>query len=129
MNDIDLYTEWLLKFKSENKISFTKLGETIKYSDVGISKAIKNKTLTTNQIIVIAEKFGVTEELKEFINSDSRLNLPNEIISKFENISDDELSLYILKNKSRILNNEVIKVWIEKLAIEKAKEFLKNEIK
>ncbi|CAL2093204.1 protein of unknown function [Tenacibaculum sp. 190524A02b] len=129
MVNIDLYIEWLLKFKSENKISYTRLGEAIKYSDVGISKAIKNKTISINQVLIISEKFNAQKDLEKYVSENKNFQLPIEVNNKFDNITDDELSLYILKNKDRILNNEVIKIWIEKLAIEKAKEFLKREIK
>lgn len=127
MDDIDLYNNWLKKIKNENKISYSKLGDIIGYSDVGISKAIKNKTLSINQILLIAEKLEVKAELKSYIDQ-NKFNLPISTIDKFNEITDDELSLYFLKNKERFLSNEVIKLWIDTLAIEKAKEILKNEI-
>ncbi len=128
MSDINTYTEWLEKFKYENKISYSKLGNAISYSDVGINKAIKNKTLSIKQIRVIAEKFGVNKDLESYI-ANAKFELPSNILDKFNDISDDELSLYFLRNKERFLENEVIKLWINTLAIEKAKKILKDEIK
>lgn len=60
-------------------------------------------------------------------NSSVLLDKATEI--KFETISDDELSLYFLKNKDRLLKNEVIQFLIEKEATLKAKEILKEQIR
>ncbi|MBE7653263.1 hypothetical protein [Tenacibaculum finnmarkense] len=57
------------------------------------------------------------------------LELPELTEIKFENISDDELSLYIIKNKDRLLTNKVLKVFIEKRATEIAINILKSDIK
>ncbi|WCC44176.1 hypothetical protein PJW08_10325 [Tenacibaculum finnmarkense] len=57
------------------------------------------------------------------------LELPELTEIKFENISDDELSLYIIKNKDRLLTNKALKVFIEKRATEIAINILKSDIK
>lgn len=82
----------------------------------------------------IAVKFNLT--IDDIVNTDLSLvenleksKVPDSTLEKFENISDDELNLYILKNKKRILSNEVISLYIDKIATEKALKILANDIK
>ncbi len=128
MKELTLYIEWLDRFKNENKISFSKLGETIKYSDVGISKAIKNKTLTVNQVLLIAEKFNVSKELEKFV-LEKENKLDNIVFKDYNKMSEDELSLFLLKNQDRILNNEAMKLIIYKKAVSIAKDLIVDDIK
>ncbi|WP_028889401.1 hypothetical protein [Tenacibaculum ovolyticum] len=58
----------------------------------------------------------------------NNVNLPESSEIKFENISDDELSLYIINNKERLLKNEALSIFIEKRATEIAIKMLKSDI-
>ncbi|PKH52441.1 hypothetical protein CXF68_17850 [Tenacibaculum sp. Bg11-29] len=58
----------------------------------------------------------------------NNINLPESSEIKFENISDDELSLYIINNKERLLKNKALSVFIEKRATEIAIKMLKSDI-
>jgi len=128
MVNINTYINWLKKYKVDNKISYSLIGDYIGYSDVGISKALKNGTLSINQVLLIAEKLNAEKNLKEYLEA-HKLEIPLNVLSKFEDISEDEMSLYFIKNKDKFLQNEVVKLWIDELAIEKAKELLREEIK
>ena len=59
---------WLKQAKAKHKISYKKLGSFINYSDVGLSKALENTTLSLDQIKIIAEKLDSIENLNDFIS-------------------------------------------------------------
>ncbi|EDP94188.1 hypothetical protein KAOT1_02296 [Kordia algicida OT-1] len=55
--------------------------------------------------------------------------ITNEVDDVFSRISDDEFAIYFAKHKDRLLNNEIIKVIIEKAASELYINKLKEDIK
>lgn len=121
------FYEKLKKYKELNSLTYSDLGKIISVSGDTFRMAFTRKTISDirkEKLLSIIEN-EQNEQKEKKINP----NLPESSIRKFENISDDELSLYILRNKDRILKNEVIAFYIEKLAFEKAKEILKKEIK
>lgn len=128
MTELTFYIDWLKKLKAEKKLSYTKLGEIIKYTDVGISKAIKNNTLSIDHVFIIAKEFGEEENLQKHIE-----NQTNSLVSKkkfdFKDLTEDELSLNLLEHQDRVLNNEVMKILIDRIAMSKYKDYLIKDIK
>lgn len=55
--------------------------------------------------------------------------IPNSVDAKFSDITDDEVALYFAKHKERLLQNEIIKVIIDKSASEMYIQKLKQDIK
>lgn len=62
--------------------------------------------------------------------TDENNTKPKTLEDKFFNISDDEFALYFAKHKERLVENEIIKIVIDKAAselyIEKLKEDIRN---
>lgn len=54
---------------------------------------------------------------------------PKTLDEKFSNISDDEFALYFAKHKDRLVENEIIKIVIDKVASELYIEKLKDDIR
>ncbi|MEQ3501120.1 helix-turn-helix transcriptional regulator [Tenacibaculum sp. SSH1-16] len=124
--------KYLVEREKETKDAFGRMFDLNRGS---VSSYIEGKSKPKIETLQkIAVKFNVT--IDDLVNRDlSKIDkldevlLPNDIIKKFDEISDDELTLYITKNKKRILENEIISLYIDKLATEKALKILANEIK
>ncbi|WP_271407162.1 helix-turn-helix domain-containing protein [Tenacibaculum soleae] len=128
---ISLNINYLVKKEKETKDSF---GRSLGLNRGAIGSYIDNKTKPKIETLrKIALKFNLT--IDDLVNTDlsitdnlEKSNIPETTLEKFENISDDELNLYILKNKKRILQNEIISLYIDKVATEKALKILANDI-
>ncbi len=55
--------------------------------------------------------------------------IPKSVDDKFANITEDEFALYFTKHKERLLENEIIKVVIDKAASDMYIRKLKDDIK
>ncbi len=60
---------------------------------------------------------------------DTQEIIPKTIDDKFANITEDEFALYFAKHKKRLLQNEIIKVVIDKVASDLYIKKLKDDIK
>lgn len=65
-NVLDNLHDIIEEERVSKRLSYVKLGEVIGYSDVGIKKAIVNKTLKLAHIEKIANHFGFFDRLEKF---------------------------------------------------------------
>ncbi len=68
--------------------------------------------------------------LKSILNTPiESIGIPDTIEDKFINITDDELSIYFIKHKDRLLKNELISTFIKKEATKVAKNYYLKDLK
>jgi len=124
--------DWLNKVKATNKLSYTYLGGFIKYSDVGMSKALKNNTLSLIQIDII--KKGLLNDGKIDANNS---NISNKYEVVAENIyleengkfrfSVPEISRFIMYNEEAFFKDKAFKLWFNDHINQAMKKFLEEQ--
>ncbi len=115
-----------------HKLSYTYLGAFIKYSDVGMSKALKNNTLSLIQISVI----------KNGLLRDGKIESNNSNISKLNEINIDtiyleeegkckfsisEISRFIIYNEEAFFDDKGFKLWFNDHINKGIKQFLEEQ--
>ncbi|WP_299116855.1 hypothetical protein [uncultured Winogradskyella sp.] len=74
MVNTDKIYQWLRELKASERLSFGKLGSFIDYSDVGFSKAMRNETLSYEQVKIIAKKVNKLKEFEDFVSNYSNFD-------------------------------------------------------
>ena len=87
------------------RLSYVKLGEVIGYSDVGIKKAIVNKTLKLAHIEKIANHFGFFDRLEKFGIESNDNNLVKEASEGYNKIDIAKLSKLTRDNWEELLKD------------------------
>lgn len=85
--------EWLRRLKLIHRISYDAIGQAIGYSGVGTSKAIKNETLSFDQIKEIAEKTGYKEDFDKHFQTGT-----NKVISSEELRFEDLIAKRVIED-------------------------------
>lgn len=87
---------WLRDVKAKYRYSFGYLGELIGYSDVGFSKALKNETLSQEQVKLIAEKLDLLDDFQSHLGNTKSL-VSGISIEDLSKIDDESLEYEVLK--------------------------------
>lgn len=112
---------WLKTKKAENKISYGSIGKIINYTDVGVSKAISNETLSFEQLKHIAGELGFENEFNSKFKSNNQLT-----DTGYNHL--DQLALEVTRNETELLKIPMFANIIEKhVAKHVAKIFSSNE--
>lgn len=122
MNKNQLAHLWLKKYKAENKVSYSKIGGYINYSDVGVSKALRNETLSLDQIIVISEELGQKDNLFQYFSNNSN----SRSIDSLDDFESEEIIDYIISRREKFRNSSKIDVVVALFSnFEQQREFNK----
>lgn len=116
--------EWVNGVKASTRISYGNLGDLIGYSDAGISKALRNHSLSLSQIKLIAEKLDSINEFNAYIS-----NLPNDVVydNHEEYVAEKRLGVYLMQNHDRLMEDDVTyKMFIDKLTSDRAMELVRD---
>lgn len=99
----------LNELRLNDRISYEKLAKCIDYSGVGVSKALKNGTLSVGQINIIISEF---EWHKHFQSNtiDKKSIDSQELLAQ---ISPDEICIYIFENRHIFQNNRVYQMLLD----------------
>lgn len=97
MENIELLHDIVASQRKSYKISYKKLGAAISYSDVGIKKALDNKTLSKLQLETIIKKFGFKEK-----SSNQLVNEPQTTYQEDLAEYNKELSNYKVKTMDEL---------------------------
>lgn len=108
MENIELLHDLVSSKRERYKISYKKMGEAISYSDVGMKKALVNKTLSIQQLETIIKTF------------DFKIDSSNKFVSEPQTTYQEDLAEY---NKE--LSNYKVKTMDELRDV--AYKFLANE--
>ncbi len=120
---------WLNEIKAMNKLSYSYLGKLINYSDVGMSKALKNNTLSLVQIEIIKKTLlthGYIDSNKSNILNQDQLNTENiylEEDGKFK-FNVPEISRFIMYNEEAFFKDKGFKLWFNDHVNQAMKKFL-----
>ena len=130
--DIISAHNWLNSIKAMHKLSYTYLGAFIKYSDVGLSKALKNNTLSLIQINII--KNGLLKDRKIESNNS---NISNNDKANIDTIyleedgkckfSISEISRFIIYNEEAFFDDKGFKLWLNDHINQAMKKFLQEQ--
>ncbi|MCF6348036.1 MAG: hypothetical protein L3J20_07025 [Flavobacteriaceae bacterium] len=129
--NIILAHDWLNKIKATNKLSYSYLGKFIKYSDVGMSKALKNNTLSLFQIDIIKKGLLNDDEIDSNNSNISNQSKGAEDIYLEEDgkykFSISEISRFIMYNEDAFFKDKGFKLWFNDHINQAMKKFLEEQ--
>jgi len=124
--------DWIKEIKAINNLSYSYLGMFINYSDVGISKALKNNTLSLIQIEIIKKGLlndgNIDSNKSNFSNQDA-LNIEDVYLEedgKFK-FSISEISRFIMYNEEAFFKDKGFKLWFNDHINQAMKKFLEEQ--
>jgi transcriptional regulator with XRE-family HTH domain len=125
------FKELIVANNDSNKSFATKIGVNANYISMMITgrKPISDSILYSikKEIPNLNEEWLLHDKGTMFIGVQDVI--PNTLDAKFLEISDDEFALYFTKHKDRLLQNDIIKVVIDKEVSELYINKLKDDIK
>ena len=124
---MDFY-EAILLYKIQNKTPFRALGEPIGLSPDAIRMALNRKSLSTLQMKVLGEVFGIETEK----SNDNVSNVSNHGNSRplppLNNYYDIDIISYINKHKDRFIRMRSFRMLIESLTLDDYIEDVRREV-
>jgi len=106
----------LLQLKLLHRISYKKMGDIIGYADTGMAKALKNNTLSLDQVELIIKTLNLDINDVDVI-TDTSVKMTEKI---------QETSLFIIQNKEAMMEDALFKLFIDstvnEIVIEKLKK-------
>lgn len=99
----------LLKLKQLHRISYKKMGDIIGYTDIGMSKALKNNTLSKSQTELIIKVLNLDVSEVDADTSGASNQLSKQI---------QEASVFVIQNKEAMMENDIFKCFINSIVNE-----------
>lgn len=119
--------QWVIELKASTRINYTELGDLIGYSDAGISKALKKKSLSLAQIKIIANKLDSIEKLNNYISNESNDDAGLDIFAEY--IAKNSVGVYLKENHVRLLKEDpTYEMFIENITNKRSMLILKDVI-
>lgn len=111
---------WLKDVKAQSNLNYSEIGNIIKYSGAGISKALKKETLSIDQIKAIAKGLNLLEGFNLIFE---------DVVEKDEGgyVISGSMGTYLNRNHDRLmLEDTTYNLWFTKETTKEAMKILKD---